>query len=132
MTPLRVRRLASALLAGAGVVALAVDAVRQDLPLPDSLVMAGRFWRAGPTGRLLNAPGIARDAPFAAEALRAAASWPLDEDVVLSAGRGIPPERLERLRRKAAYILAPRRVRLEPCAGSDLRLRREGTGGPGQ
>jgi hypothetical protein len=121
--PLRARRLVAALLAGTGAVALAVGALRQDLPLSDSLVMAGRFWRAGPRGRLLNAPGIARDAPFAAEALRAAATWPLDEDVIFSAGRDIPPEQRERLRRKAAYLLAPRRVRLEQGDGSELRLR---------
>ncbi len=66
MIPPCARRLVAALLAGTGLVALAAGAVRQDLPLSDSLVMAGRFWRAGPRGRLLNAPGIARDAPFAA------------------------------------------------------------------
>lgn len=123
--PLRARRLVAVLLSAAGIAALLIGAAIHDLPYADSLEMARRFWRAGPRGRLLNAPGIARDAPFAAEALRAASAWPADEDVVLSVGPEIPPEVRERLRRKASYLLAPRRVRVERASAPGLGLRRE-------
>lgn len=124
--PLRARRLFASLLSAAGLSALLLGAASPDLPLADSIDMARRFWRAGPRGRLLNAPGIARDAAFAADALRAAAAWPAGEDVVLSAGPDVPPELRERLRRKAAYLLAPRRVRVEPGSGPGLCLTRGG------
>ena len=124
MIPLRARRLLTALLAGAGVAALLLGASRRDLPAADSLALAGRFWRAGPRGRLLNAPGIARDAAFAADALRAAAAWPADADAVLAVGPLVPPDVRERLRRKAAYLLAPRRVFVRPGEGSEVLLSR--------
>ena len=128
--PLRARRLVAMLLSVAGISALVLGAALPDLPLSDSIGMARRFWRAGPRGRLLNAPGIARDAAFAADALRAAASWPAYEDVLLFAGPDVPPELREWLRRKAAYVLAPRRVRVEPSGAPGIRLtraRREGS-----
>lgn len=128
MIPLRARRLLAAVLAGAGLLALLADAVTQDLPLADSFAMAGRFWRAGPRGRLLNAPGFARDALFAADALRAAAAWPIDVDAVLAIGPLVPPDVRERLRRKAAYVLAPRRVFLEPGSGTAVTLVRAPAG----
>jgi hypothetical protein len=122
--PLRARRLVAGLLSVAGLAALLLAAAVPDLPPADSIGMALRFWRAGPRGRLLNAPGIARDAGFAADVLRAAAAWPAGEDVVLSAGPEVPPELRERLRRKAAYLLAPRRVRVELAGAPGLRLTR--------
>ena len=124
MIPLRARRLLAALLAGAGVAALLPGASHQDLSAADSIALAGRFWRAGPRGRLLNAPGIARDAAFAADALRAAAAWPADIDAVLAVGPLVPPDVRELLRRKAAYILAPRRVLVRPGEGSEVVLSR--------
>jgi hypothetical protein len=126
--PRSARRLLAALLAGAGLLALLADAATQDLPAADSLAMAGRFWRAGPRGRLLNAPGLARDALFAADAVRAAAAWPADADAVLAIGPLVPPEVRERLRRRAAYVLAPRRVLLEPGSGSEVTLVRAPAG----
>lgn len=130
MIPIRPRRLLAALLAGAGFVALLANAAAQEIPLADSLAMAGRFWSAGPRGRLLNAPGIARDAPFAADALRAAAAWPLHADAVLSVGPLVPPDVRERLRRRAAYLLAPRRVHLRPGTGAEVLLLRKEPGDP--
>jgi hypothetical protein len=128
--PIHARRLLAALLAGAGLAALLADAATQEIPLGDSVAMAGRFWNAGPRGRLLNSPGLARDAPFAADALRAAAAWPLRADAVLSVGPLVPPEVRERLRRRAAYLLAPRRVHLAPGTGSEVRLLRKEPGDP--
>ena len=130
MISIRARRLLAALLAGAGLLALLADAATPDLAWADSLAMARRFWGAGPRGRLLNAPGIARDAPFAADALRAASAWPLEADAVLSVGPLVPPDVRERLRRRAAYVLAPRRVHLAPGQGAEVALDREPAGGP--
>lgn len=130
MIPIRPRRLLAALLAGAGLGALLAGAARQDLPFADSLSMASRFWRAGPRGRLLNAPGIARDAAFADDALRAAAAWPVGADAVLTVGPLVPPDARERLRRKAAYLLAPRRVLLEEGTGGEVTLARSPAGSP--
>ncbi|HMM35056.1 MAG TPA: hypothetical protein PKA62_10030 [Thermoanaerobaculia bacterium] len=84
--------------------------------------MAKRFWGAGPRGRLLNAPGIARDAGFSATALRAAEAWPARVDVRLSVGPLVPADVRERLRRKAAYLLAPRRVVLVEGDGAEVSL----------
>jgi hypothetical protein len=128
--PLRPRRLLAALLAGAGLAALLANAATQEIPLADSVTMAGRFWNAGPRGRLLNSPGIARDAAFAADALRAAATWPLHEDAVLSVGPLVPPDVRERLRRRAAYLLAPRRVHLRAGTGAEVLLLRKKRGDP--
>lgn len=122
--PLQARRLLTAMLAGMGLLALLAGAVTQDLPLSASLDMAGRFWRAGPRGRLLNSPGLARDAVFAADAIRAAAAWPLDADAVLSVGPLVPPNVRERLRRSVSYVLAPRRVLLAPGRGAEVTLER--------
>ena len=84
--------------------------------------MAKRFWGAGPRGRLLNAPGIARDAGFSATAFRAAEAWPSRVDARLSVGPLVPADVRERLRRRAAYLLAPRRVVLAPGEGAEVSL----------
>jgi len=122
--PIRARRLLAVLLVGAGLAALIADAATQEIPWADSVAMATRFWRAGPRGRLLNAPGFARDAAFANDALRASIAWPADADAVLTVGPLVPAETRERLRRQAAYILAPRRVLLARGEGSEVALRR--------
>ena len=129
MIPPRTRRLAATLLAGAGFCALLVGAARQEPSLSDSVAMAERYWRAGPRGRLLNAPGLARDAEFAAAVQRAAAPWPPEADALLSVGPLVPPLVRERLRRTAAYVLAPRRVRLVAGAADEVRLSRAPGGG---
>lgn len=123
MISLRARRLLAALLAAAGLVALLAGAARHEIPYADSVAMARRFWRAGPRARLLNAPGFARDAAFVADAERMAAAWPPDVDALLAVGPLVPPEVRERLRRKAAYVLSPRRVRLVPGSAGAIALR---------
>ena len=120
--PLRARRLLAALLVGAAMAALLAGAARQDLSLADSLAMAGRYWHAGPRGRLLNSPALARDAEFAAAALRASRTWPPEVDALLAVGPVVPPPVRERLRRVAAYLLAPRRVLLVPGSGAEVDL----------
>lgn len=84
--------------------------------------MARRFWGAGPRGRLLNAPGLGRDLAFSASAVRAAEAWPASVDARLSVGPLVPADVRERLRRKAAYILAPRRVVLVAGDGAEISL----------
>lgn len=132
MISVRARRLLAAFLVGAAVTALLLGAARQDLSLADSVAMAGRFWHAGPRGRLLNAPAIARDAAFADSTLRAARTWPVEADAALSVGPFVPPDVRERLRRVAAYLLAPRRVLVVPGRGAEVALSRASTGGPGR
>lgn len=108
----RPRRTLALLLLGLASAVLAAGALRPDLPFAESLVMARRFWSAGPTTRLLNAPYFARDPEVAREALALARRLPLDVDVALVVAAATPPEPAERMRRQAAYLLAPRRVHL--------------------
>ena len=84
--------------------------------------MAKRFWGAGPRGRLLNAPGLGRDLAFSANALRASEMWPASVEARLSVGPLVPADVRERLRRKAAYLLAPRRVVLVAGDGTEISL----------
>ena len=84
--------------------------------------MAKRFWEAGPRARLLNAPGLGRDLAFSANALRAAEAWPESVDARLSVGPLVPADVRERLRRKASYLLAPRRVVLVAGDGAEISL----------
>ena len=128
MPPFPARRLLAAALTWAGLLTLLAGALTQDLPFADSLAMAGRFWRAGPRGRLLNAPGLARDGRILETALRASAEWPADEDVVLTVGDLVPPDVRERLRRRVAYVLAPRRVFLDRGNSAEVSLRPVSTG----
>lgn len=109
---------------------LLAGALRQDLPYADSVRMAKRFWGAGPRGRLLNAPGLGRDLAFSASALRAAEVWPASVDARLSVGPFVPADVRERLRRSAAYLLAPRRVVLVAGAGSEVSLAPVPAGSP--
>lgn len=94
--------------------------------------MAKRFWGAGPRGRLLNAPGLGRDLAFSANALRAAEVWPSGVDARLAVGPLVPPDVRERLRRKAAYLLAPRRVVLVAGDGAEISLAPIPAGSPGR
>ncbi|MHB8800208.1 MAG: hypothetical protein ACYDBY_17305 [Thermoanaerobaculia bacterium] len=92
--------------------------------------MAKRFWGAGPRGRLLNAPGLGRDPAFSAKALRAAEAWPASVDARLSVGPLVPADVRERLRRKAAYLLAPRRVVVVAGDGAEISLAPVPAGSP--
>ena len=132
MIPLRARRLLAAVLIGTGMLTLLAGAAAQEPPFPDAPAMAGRGGAAGRGGRLLNAPGLARDAAFAADAMRIASAWPLDADAVLSVGPLVPADVRERLRRKASYVLAPRRVFLVPGRGAEVNLLRSPAGVPTQ
>jgi hypothetical protein len=107
-----VRRAAAGTLAAAALAALAARALVPDVPLRLSLASAGRFWRASPASRLLNAPYFRRDTPFAAAVIRLDRSTRLDEDVTLVLPPALPDVEAEGKRRAAALVLAPRRVLL--------------------
>lgn len=120
--------MAASLLLAAGLGALAAQAVWRALPLPASLSAARRFWAANQTTRLLNVPFFSADRELSAAALRLGRTLGPEEDVLLVLPRGAPPEAVEESRRRAAYLLAPRRVavatgdvpafRLSPVRGS--------------
>jgi len=107
-----VRHLAAAALAAAGLAALAARGLVFDVPPGLSLASAGRFWRASPASRLLNAPFFRRDSEFAAAVIALDRSAPLDLDVSLVLSPALLEAEAEGKRRAAALVLAPRRVLL--------------------
>ncbi len=130
LAPPRLRPVVAALLAGGALAFLAAGALAPDLPFRDSMALAARFWGANRTTRLLNAPGFAREAAFARHVLDLDAAWPLASDAVLVAGPDVSRERADALLRKAAYLLAPRRVAL--CRGQEEGVRLLRAPGPGE
>ena len=105
-----VRRLAAGALAAVALAALAARGLLFDVPPRLSLASIGRFWRASPSSRLLNAPFFRRDAEFAAATIALDRSAPLDVDVNLVISPKVPDAEAEGKRRAAALVLAPRRV----------------------
>lgn len=111
MTP-GIRRLAAAVVASAALVVLGVRAWESVAPLPASLSVMRKFWRAGPQTRLLNSRLFRRDPELCAALIARDRFLPLDADVVLTVPPGLPDAPAEEMRRKAAFVLAPRRVTL--------------------
>ena len=107
-----VRRLAAGALAAAALAALAARGLLFDVPPRLSLASAGRFWRASPASRLLNAPFFRRDAEFAAATIALDRRAPFDVDVNLVVSPAMPDAEAEGKKRAAALVLAPRRVLL--------------------
>ena len=99
MTP-AVRRFAAVFLTSAALLLLGWRAWESVAPLPASLSVMRKFWRAGTPTRLLNSR-LSRDRVL-----------PLDADVVLTVPPDLPDATAEEMRRKAAFVLAPRRVTL--------------------
>lgn len=111
MTP-AARRLAAALLAAAALLVLASRAWESVAPLPVSLSVLRKFWRAGTPTRLLNARVFRHEPELGAALVSRDRVLPLDADVVLTVAASIPEAAAEEMRRKAAFVLAPRRVTL--------------------
>jgi hypothetical protein len=111
MTP-AIRRAAACVLASAGLLLLAIRAGDAVAPLPVSLSVMGKFWRASSQTRLLNSRLFRRDPELGAALLSRDRFLPLDADVVLTVPRSLPDGEAEEMRRKAAFVLAPRRVAL--------------------
>ena len=111
MTP-SLRRVAAALLAAAVLLVLAWRAWEAVAPLSVSFTVMGKFWRASTPARLLNSRLFRREPNFGAALLGRDRSLPLGADVVLTVPPALPDAAAEEMRRKAAFVLAPRRVTL--------------------
>ncbi len=111
MTP-ALRRGVAALLAAAVLLVLALRAWESVAPLSVSLSVMGKFWRAGTPARLLNSRLFRRDPNYGVALLGRDRALPLGADVVLTVPPALPDAAAEEMRRKAAFVLAPRRVTL--------------------
>ena len=106
------RRTAAALLAAAVLLVLALRAWEAVAPLDVSFTVMGKFWRASTQARLLNSRLFRREPNFGVALLGRDRSLPLSADVVLTVPPALPDTAAEEMRRKAAFVLAPRRVTL--------------------
>lgn len=106
------RRAAALLVSLAALALLAARAVESVAPLGVSLSVAKKFWRADPPTRLLNSRLFRRDPELGAALVSHDRFLPLDVDVVLTVASSLPEDAAEEMRRKAAFVLAPRRVTL--------------------
>lgn len=104
------RRAAAVALAAAALLLLAARAWESVAPLPVSLSVMRKFWRAGTPTRLLNSRLFRRDTELGAALVSRDRFLPLDADVVLTVPPGLGGAAAEEMRRKAAFVLAPRRV----------------------
>lgn len=111
MTP-AVRRTAAALLVSAALLLLAWRAWESVAPLPVSLSVMRKFWRADSRTRLVNSRLFRRDPELGVALVSRDRFLPLDADVVLTVPPGLRDGPAEEMRRKAAFVLAPRRVTL--------------------
>jgi hypothetical protein len=111
MTP-ALRRAVAALLAAAVLLVLALRAWESVAPLDVSLSVMRKFWRAGTPARLLNSRLFRRDPNFGVALLGRDRSLPLGADVVLIVPPALPGAAAEEMRRRAAFVLAPRCVTL--------------------
>lgn len=120
MTP-AARRAASLLLAFAVLGVLAWRGGEAVAPLSVSLSVMRKFWRASTETRLLNSRLFRREPELAAALMARDRALPLGADAVLTVPPGLPEREAEEMRRKAAFVLAPRRVTLArgetPAAG---------------
>jgi hypothetical protein len=106
------RRAAALFAALAAFVVLAFHAVESVAPVGASISVAKKFWTAGGPTRLLNSRLFRRDPELGAALLSRDRFLPLDADVVLTVPPSLPDGAAEEMRRKAAFVLAPRRVTL--------------------
>jgi hypothetical protein len=106
------RRAAALLVALAAFVVLAFRAVESVVPVGASISVARKFWAAGGPTRLLNSRLFRRDPELGSALLSRDRFLPLDADVVLTVPPSLPDAAAEEMRRKAAFVLAPRRVTL--------------------
>jgi GNAT superfamily N-acetyltransferase len=106
------RRAAAIVLAAAALLILAARAWESVAPLPVSLAVMRKFWRAGTPTRLLNSRLFRRDTELGAALVSGDRFLPLEADVVLTVPVDLADGPAEEMRRKAAFVLAPRRVTL--------------------
>ena len=112
------RRGVAILVLGSGILALVFRA-RPDAPVCTSLSLLRKFWSSNDRTRRLNSPTLRDDLAFGQALVDADAAWPLARDVRLCLSPELSPVDVERFRRTAAFVLAPRFVRVEKaCAGA--------------
>ena len=111
MTP-AVRRTAAAFLVSTALLFLGWRAWESVAPLTASLSVMRKFWRADSQTRLLNSRLFRRDPELGTALVSRDRFLPLDADVVLTVPPGLAYGPAEEMRRKAAFVLAPRRVTL--------------------
>jgi len=106
------RRAAALSVAGLALAVLAVRAVESVAPVGVSLSVARKFWGASSRARLLNSRLFRYDPELGAALMARDRSLPLGADAVLTVPPSLPDGAAEEMRRKAAFVLAPRRVSL--------------------
>ena len=118
------RRVLAALLVTVGLAALATSAFRLDAPGGVSVSLARKFWRASPRARVLNSRLFQSDVELGAALVAADRAWPLVWDADLVLPEDLAEALAEEKRRKAAFVLAPRRVfvRRDSLAGERFSL----------
>jgi len=111
MTP-SFRRAAALSVTAAALALLAARAVESVAPVGISLSVARKFWRASSPARLLNSRLFRYEPELGAALMARDRSLPLGADAVLTVPPSLPDSAAEEMRRKAAFVLAPRRVTL--------------------
>jgi len=106
------RRTAASFLTATALLLLGWRAWESVAPLPVSLSVMRKFWRASSPTRLLNSRLFRRDPELGTALVSRDRFLPLDVDVVLTVPPALPDGPAEEMRRKAAFVLAPRRVTL--------------------
>ncbi len=106
------RRAAAVFAASALLLVLAWEAWDSVAPLPASLSVMRKFWRAGSATRILNSRLFRRSPELGIALVQRGPLLPPGADVVLTVPPGLPDAEAEEMRRKTAFMLAPRRVTL--------------------
>ena len=113
------RRACAAALAAIAFAALTWRAAEETGPIAASFRVAGNYWRGSTQSRLLNSlvfrqigPTGSDDTALGMVLIGRDRAWPLDVDAVLVLPPDVPRIAAEAKRRKAAFVLAPRRVTL--------------------
>lgn len=119
----RARHGAIVVIFGAGFVSLLARSVSETAPLAEKWRRVRFFSKAGHEARILNSPYFAQDPAFARTLLRLDAAWPVERDVELLVSKAIQKDAAEDLRRRAAYLLAPRRIIPIPTEETGVVLR---------
>jgi hypothetical protein len=85
-----------------------------------SLSLLRKFWGANDRTRRMNSPVLRNEQAFGRALIDGDETWSLRQDVRLCLPSNVSPTDAEQLRRKAAFVLAPRFVRLDRgCSATD-------------
>jgi hypothetical protein len=118
----RLKRLLILSLGIAGVLGLFVQALGNALPWAVLKRRIAFFAASDRPARIAKSVYFRQDESFALSLLSADQTWPRSVDVVVEVGPGVQTDWAEDVRRRAAYLLAPRRVFLRTSAEPGVRL----------